>query len=302
MSRRFVGLVLVLLVASIAAALSGFVVVKPGELAVVRRLGKALSKPWSPGPHVRWPLGVDRVDKVRIDEVRQIAIGSSGIPGPEQEPSAGELLTGDQNLIRVRGVLQYHVDDPLAFIQSGDAVELSLERISEASLANALAHRTIDAALGQDRLAIAHEVEASLERAIKPYRLGVAVLGFHLTDARAPSEVQAEFDLAQSAKSRRDGMTEDAGAESAVRIASARAAARTNIDRARSAGNRKVKLAKAEAQRFHELIGSVLEHRALAIKSMYFDALTKILPRIKRKLVLSADEAIDLGVFATEGK
>src|SRR5438045_464549 len=94
---------------------TGFAVVAPGEVVVVRRLGRIQSPPWTAGLHWGGPVGIDRRTRVRTDEVRRLAVGLADVPGPGDEPDAGEYLTGDLNLLRARVVVQYRVSDPVAF-------------------------------------------------------------------------------------------------------------------------------------------------------------------------------------------
>ena len=63
-------------------------------------------------------------------------------------------MTGDRNLARIQGVLQYHVADPAAFVVSAESVEPALSVLVQASLAESIARRPIDLVLG-DRVAIA---------------------------------------------------------------------------------------------------------------------------------------------------
>ncbi len=63
--------------------------VAPGEVVVVRRLGRVVEPPWGPGLHWHFPAGIDRLDRIRTDAVRQLTIGQSGPPSADQEPSAG---------------------------------------------------------------------------------------------------------------------------------------------------------------------------------------------------------------------
>src|SRR5262249_57024473 len=93
-------------VAGLAYLASGWVAVAPGEAAVVRRLGRVLPSPWGPGLHLGWPLGGDRVGRVRTEEVRRLTVGLAGAPGAGSEPGAGEFLTGDLNLLRSEATVQ----------------------------------------------------------------------------------------------------------------------------------------------------------------------------------------------------
>ena len=95
-------------------------------------------------------------DRVRTDAVRQFddRPGRSALP-PTRSPSAGEVLTGDLNLLRIQATVQYRVADPVAHAPASDQVEPLLTRAAEASLTRSLARRGVDAVLRSDRGRIA---------------------------------------------------------------------------------------------------------------------------------------------------
>ncbi len=202
--RRRIWLATALGLAVLAYLATGLMVVAPGETVVVRRLGRVLPTVWTAGPHWGWPIGFDRAERVRTDEVRRLSIGLAGLPGPLDDPGAGEYLTGDLNLLRARAVLQYRVANPVAFVTRAEDHVALLTRLGESSLTRALSRRGIDAALRTGRAAIARDVEADLRRRLQSYGLGLSILSVHLTDARPPVEVQPDFAAAQAAVSERD--------------------------------------------------------------------------------------------------
>src|SRR5437763_2730003 len=128
-------------------AAAGWCMVAPGEVVVVRRLGRLVAPPWGPGLHWRYPLGIDRLDRVRCDAVRQLTVGQAGPPGADREASAGEALTGDLNLVRIQATVQYRVARPVDYVLHAEPAEPLLARAAEASLARALARRGVDAVL-----------------------------------------------------------------------------------------------------------------------------------------------------------
>ena len=96
-------LALLVAVSALVAVISGLRVVRPGERIVVRRFGRLIEPAWEPGLHLGLPLGLDRLDRVRTDEVRRLSVGTSEEPAAGLDPSAGEFLTGDLNLVRIAG-------------------------------------------------------------------------------------------------------------------------------------------------------------------------------------------------------
>src|SRR4051794_33141706 len=147
--------------AAVLWTFTGWVVVRPGEQIVVRRFGRVVAPPWGPGFHWGLPAGLDRLDRVRTDEVRRLNVGPADPLEAGSEESGGEFFTGDLNLVRIQAIVQYRVADPIAYVVQGDAVEGLLRRNAEASLSACLARQGIDAVLRAGRQALAGEVERS---------------------------------------------------------------------------------------------------------------------------------------------
>ncbi len=291
----------VLLLAAILLG-AGSTTVGPGEVLVVRRLGRVIPEPWRPGWHWSWPLGIDRTTRIRLDEVRRHDFGRVEPAGPTDDPGAGEFLAGDQNLLRARGVVHFRVADPIAFALRTGQFEPILTRLVEASLARALASRGIDAPLRSGRAEVAAEVGRALARSVDALGLGVEILGVNLTDARPPVEVEPAFIEAQAAQSGRDRRINEARALSGATRPVALAAAGRSIDEARSRADRAGAMAKGQADRFLSLLAEADRSRALTVSRLYRDALRDLLPRVRRKVLMTPEEPVDLGLFGPNAK
>src|SRR5437763_5875954 len=94
-------LVYVILIALGAYLLTGVAQVRPGERAVVRRFGRVVAQP-RPGLWVGLPYGMDRVDRVPVNFVQRLHVGFSPESDENTFMPAGQLLTGDQNLVNIQ--------------------------------------------------------------------------------------------------------------------------------------------------------------------------------------------------------
>ena len=156
-------------------AATGWHVVRPGERIVVRRFGRLVEPAWGPGLHWGLPLGLDRFDRVRTDEVRRLNVGTApsrprrrrslGGRVPDRRPEPG-ADPGDRP---VPGGQPGRSGRP----GRGD-VEALLGRLAEASLSRSLARRGIDTVLRGDRQRISDEVAATSQAAIARHRLGLS--------------------------------------------------------------------------------------------------------------------------------
>src|SRR5207244_1564073 len=126
--------------------LTGVTQVRPGERAVVRRFGRIVDRP-GPGLWIGLPWGMDRVDRVPVDLVRSVAVGyepAADDGGPLTPP--GQLLTGDQNLVNVKVLVDYAVQEEAVdqFIINAERVDGLVARAAEAVLAEWVAGHTVD--------------------------------------------------------------------------------------------------------------------------------------------------------------
>src|SRR5215472_14703853 len=90
---------------------TGVTEIRPGERAVVRRFGRVLDVQPRAGWWVGLPWGIDRVDRVAVEQLRRVSVGYRPEEGGGQEETpSGQQLTGDHNLVNVQVVLTYTVD------------------------------------------------------------------------------------------------------------------------------------------------------------------------------------------------
>jgi modulator of FtsH protease HflK len=299
MSRR-VAVALAWVAASLLIAASGWRVVRPGERIVVRRFGRIVVPDWGPGLHWGAPLGIDRFDRVRTDEVRRLNVGAAQQAAADGDPGADEFLTGDLNLVRVRAVIQYRVASPAELVVRSGDVAVLLARLAEASLSHSLARRGIDPVLKGDRQRIGAEVARDLEEAIARLRLGLEILGVSLTEARPPAEVAADFSAAQSAESQRDRRGNEARTQAETTVTAARATVGTRLETARAASQRKLLGSRAGAQRFLALLAEARRSPELTAQRIYLDTMKTLLGRVRRKIILPPGDFVDLTVLGIE--
>ncbi len=184
----------------LAAALLGYAAtglyqVLPGEAAVVRRFGRVLPERPEPGLHLGLPWGMDRVDRVAVDELRRVLVGYQ--PGDaDAAMPAGQLLTGDHNLVNVQATIYYKVrpDEAADYVAQADRVDGLTARTAEVVMAEWVASRTVDEALLNGKIGLREALIREVGERIQPYRLGVQVLDAPVALVAPPDEVKSAFD------------------------------------------------------------------------------------------------------------
>lgn len=175
--------------------LTGLVQVRPGEVAVVRRFGRVLPQKPQPGLWVGLPWGMDRVDRVAVDRLQSVVVGFRQDDGSLAMP-AGQLLSGDHNLVNVQAALYYKVrpDEVEDFVVQGDRVEAVLERAAEAVLAEWVAGRTVDDVLLNGKTELRTALATRVPELIADHGLGLQVLDARVAFIQPPDEVKDAFD------------------------------------------------------------------------------------------------------------
>jgi membrane protease subunit HflK len=229
--------------------------------------------------------------------VRQLTIGLAASGETGLEPSAGEVMTGDLNLLRIQATVQYRVVRPADWIVRSEQVEGLLAAAAQASFSRALAVRGVDAVLRSDRQAIATDVERDLQTVADRYQLGARTLGVSLTVARPPVEVEADFAAAQSAESQRDRRINEAMSYQETTDTAAKSVAQAKLEAAHADAARTTLSARAEGQRFKALLVQADHARTLTMRQLYLESLRSLLGRVKNKLILSSGETVDLTVL-----
>lgn len=192
--RSFFWTILLLLLA--AYLLTGVVQVRPGELAVVRRFGRVVDTP-GPGLWIGLPWGFDRVDRVPVDQVRRVPVGYQ----PELSDSsltapAGQLLTGDHNLVNIQVVVDYDVrpNQVVDYVVQAERAEGLIARAVESVLAEWVAGRGVDDVLLTDKAALPGWVVERTQARIEPYQMGVRIRAANVSHLLPPGEVKDAFD------------------------------------------------------------------------------------------------------------
>ncbi len=201
MAKRL--LLVVLLLGFGAWLLTGLTEVNPGEHAVVRRWGKVVAVQSEPGLLVGLPWGIDRVDRVAVEQVRRVVVGFR----PEEETTrsdtpGGQLLTGDHNLVNVQLVVKYRVqaDKVVEFVVAQPVVEDILTRTLEDALSEWTASKPVDEVLLHGKDAIRDALGRTVPTRLAPYQLGIDLNSIEVTHLLPPNEVKPAFDRVAQAQ------------------------------------------------------------------------------------------------------
>lgn len=180
----------IVLIAILVYLATGIAQIRPDERGVVRRFGKIVARP-GPGLWVGYPWGIDRLDRVSVKSVRQLSIG-------ESDDGSSRYLTGDQNLVTARLIVEYAVDPRDSgldlFIAQRDKADSILTRETEAMASEWIAAQSVDDLLLNGRSILAARLFESLPARLAVHRLGIVLQRVSVESLAPPEEVRESFE------------------------------------------------------------------------------------------------------------
>jgi hypothetical protein len=262
----------------------GLVRVPVGHRAIVSRLGRVAGEPRAPGLAFTAPL-VDRVELVRVDQIRERAVGYQTAPGTlvrESVPDGSLYVTADENVIDLHVEAQYRAADPVRYrlgVESPDALVAALVR---ARLVEAMTSRPIDSVYTDDRA----ELEAWLLRRVRrdagAIGLGVEVLGVRLLDVHAPATVHDAFRDVASAHEDRLTTIHQANEYAVGSVTVARGEAEKTVLDAQAWASERLARAQGDAAAFTALAAEHARAPRLTEDRLYLEMAERVLPGARK--------------------
>ena len=136
-----------------AFLLSGFAVVRPGEVGYGRLFGAVAWRDLPPGLHYLAPWPFARADKWPVREVKSVTSGT-----------AGEYLTGDVSLMSMSLNVQYRVRDPYVYHYRVANPEQVIGDNIRKELRKFVAGRTLDNLLNVERALLQDHIEEVFDK------------------------------------------------------------------------------------------------------------------------------------------
>lgn len=267
--------------------LTGVAQIRPEERAVVKRFGRIVARP-GPGLWIGFPMGIDRIERIPIATVRRVIIGYQ--PDLEENPEmpAGQLLTGDQNLINVQIALDYAVAEGNEgiedFVLHRDRVEPMLIREGETLIAEWVAGRGVDHVLLTGSAELPRFLVQKIQDRIQPHHLGVRVQQASVVSLSPLDEVRSAFEEVNRAQTNIRTQEFRAKQESEQRLQAARADQFRLLQESQSYANNKRTLAHAEADSFEKRLTSYQKWKGQnpnLLTAIWWDEMGRLLINMK---------------------
>jgi membrane protease subunit HflK len=158
--------------------------IEPNQRGVVTRFGR-YSYTLGPGVGLTLPAPIDRVQKVDVESIRSIDLGS--------QSSEDLMLTGDQNLLDIAYSVRWNIRTPELYQFELAQPEETIREVAESAMRSVISQVTLQDAMGDKRSIIETEVTDRMQRILNSYRSGIAIQGVAIQQADPPAEVNDAF-------------------------------------------------------------------------------------------------------------
>ena len=278
--------------------LTSVYIVPADQQAVETRFGRVIEARVLPGIHLSLPWPVDVVHRLKVQQLQRLVVGGDiqdGVLGRSQ-PLASQFLTGDQNILHMRVVVQYSVSVPTDYLFQPRDVAATAGAAVEAELSRLVAQRDVDAVLTTEKVAVQEQVRAAAQKILNDYRTGVLLASVNIEAATPPPEAADAFrDVASARADSARIVNESQGYFNDV-IPKARGTAEQMLEEAQGYKQRKINEALGDAARFDQV--SVEYARASQVNGhrLYVETMEQLLPRMK-KLIVDKNGNLDLTII-----
>ncbi len=290
-SRRLLAIV-GLVIVGLVAVYGSYYQVEPDEVGLVTRFGRYV-RTSNPGPHLKFPFGIERVQKVPVQRQLKQEFGfrtahadiQSQYHKDEKTEDESVMLTGDLNVATVEWIVQYKISDPYKYLFRMRDVEETFRLMTEASMRTVVGDHSVTELLTVGRESIAAKAKQLLSNLCKLYDNGISVQQLVLQNVDPPEPVRPSFNAVNQAIQERERAINEAWAEYNQEIPRARGRAEQKIQGAEGYAVDRVNRAKGDAQRFIAIEAQYRKAPEVTRSRIYLETLAAVLPAAGKKLI-----------------
>ena len=277
---------------------SGVYSVEPSEQAALRLFGK-YDTTVEPGLHWYWPWPVGKRVLFPVRETRRMELGfiSKGETTIDV-PSESLMITGDLNIVDIKLVVQYRVNDlkkfmfavddpgdPERSIPPGRPEATTLKEATEAVLRQVVGQRAIEELITVGREEVQSETRLLLQGLMDSYETGLQILEVRLQSVLPPDEVRDAFDDVVRARVDQESIINQANSYKEEQLPKALGREAQIVQAAEAFKAERIARAEGESQRFLSVLEEYQNSREVTRQRLYLEAMEEILPGITKIVI-----------------
>ncbi len=276
-------------------SLTGFYRVKEGEKAVILQFGK-INRTAEPGLRYHIPSPIEQALVVPVSTINVIQSGNT--PGGQDKRAfalRGEnvqdlMITGDENLIKLRFTVQWFVKDISHFLFNDPRPHETVKFSAESAVREVIAQTSLNHALTTGKAKIIQDSKVLLQKLLDEYHVGIEVAKVNLEEVNPPDTVIDSFRDVQRARADLESKINEAKAYQNSIIPVARGQGRQLIENAEGAKQAIIELAKGEAGRFISVLRAYQKAPEVTLTRLRIENSEEVLANVP-KYIMSGDKA-----------
>ena len=257
--------------AAIVYGMMGVYTLDEQERGVVLRLGTATDSILMPGLSWQPPL----IDEVIIHNVSRV----------RSHPQQSEMLTEDENIVKVKLTVQYVIDDVKAFALNVKSPEQSLYQSTESAVRHVVGSTEMDRVLTEGRAIMGTEIKDRIQDYMNDYGTGIAVTQVNIDETAPPDAVREAFDEVIRAREDEVRVRNEADAYANKVIPEARGEAQRYLEEAEAYRRQVVAEARGESERFSKLLVEYQAAPEVTRERMYIDTLESVMSQSSKVMI-----------------
>jgi membrane protease subunit HflK len=233
------------------------------ERGVVLRFGKKLEDIVLPGLHWNPPF----IDQVLIENVTRV----------RSRPHDSEMLTEDENIVKVKITVQYVISDIKAYMLNVREPDKSLYQATESALRHVVGSTEMHDILTEGREAMGIGVKERIQTYMDNYGTGIQVTTINVDETAPPDAVRAAFDDVIKAREDEVRFRNEADAYANQIVPEARGEAQRFFEEAQAYKERVIAQSRGEAERFNKLYKEYELAPDVTKTRMYIDTMESVM-------------------------
>ena len=228
--------------------------IAPEERGVVTQFGR-YNRTLGPGISLTLPSPIERVQKVDIENIRNIDLGSTN--------TETLMLTGDQNIIDIAYSVRWNIRDPELYLFQLANPDEAIRQVAESAMRAVVSGVSLNDAIGEGRGDIETQVQERMQRILNAYRAGVRIQGVAIKQADPPQAVNDAF----------------------KEVSAAQQEAQSYINQARAYALQLTAKAQGEAQAFDKVYEQYRLAPDVTRRRMYYETMERVLANVDKTIV-----------------
>jgi len=284
---------------------SGFYIVEPDEVGVVKQFGK-FNRITTAGPNYHIPYPVESVLTPKVTQIRRIEFGfrSSGrarSTGFQQGisrdvPEQALMLTGDENIVSVQFIVQYMIKDAEEYLFNVYDPTKTIVHAGEAAMREIIGKGKIDDALTTGKQEIQVQTRDLMQEILDSYKTGVNIVAVQMQNVHPPEQVVDAFKDVASAREDKSRFINEAEAYQRDILPKARGEASRIVNAAQAYKEAKIRRAQGDAAHFLSVLKEYNKAKDITRRRLYLEAMEGILQNPEVEKLIMSDDALKKSV------